>query len=96
MTATIWAVVAEREWQAVKAWRALAAAAEWSENVGAARNQASLHATLQALPARDIEVLTWIAPAGSAIRQAVAGPFHQTISYARLYRASLRAGPVQR
>jgi nicotinate dehydrogenase subunit B len=61
------AVIAEREWQAVKAWRALAATAEWSENTELPE-QASLHATIQALPARDIEVLTWTAPAGAAVK----------------------------
>jgi nicotinate dehydrogenase subunit B len=62
------AVIAEREWQAVKAWRALAAAAEWSENAELPE-QASLHATLQALPARDIEVLTWSGTAGAAVKR---------------------------
>jgi CO/xanthine dehydrogenase Mo-binding subunit len=62
------AVVAEREWQAVKAWRALAAAAEWSESAELPE-QSSLHATLQALPARDIEVLTWTATAGAVVKR---------------------------
>jgi nicotinate dehydrogenase subunit B len=56
------AVVAQREWQAIKAWRALSAAAEW-EKPAALPEQASIHATLLGLPARDIEVLRWSASA---------------------------------
>ncbi len=62
------AVVAEREWQAVRAWRALSAAAEWSESAELPE-QASVHDTLRALPARDIEVLTWTAPAGRPVKR---------------------------
>lgn len=62
------AVVAEREWQAVKAWRALSAAAEWSESA-VLPEQATIHATLQASPAREIEVLTWAAPAGPPVQR---------------------------
>ena len=62
------AVVAEGEWQAVKAWRALAAAAAWDETA-TLPEQAHLTDTLLALPARDIEVLTWQAPAAPATRR---------------------------
>ncbi len=62
------AVVAEREWQAVKAWRALSAAAEWDETA-ALPDQAGIAEALQALPARDIEVLRWQAPAGAPAKQ---------------------------
>jgi nicotinate dehydrogenase subunit B len=55
------AVVAEREWQAIKAWRALSAAAEW-DTPAPLPDQASIHATLLGLPAREIEVLRWSAP----------------------------------
>jgi nicotinate dehydrogenase subunit B len=51
------AVVATREWQAVQAWRALSNSAQWSEDAQLPE-QNSLYAVLQALPARDIEVLT--------------------------------------
>jgi CO/xanthine dehydrogenase Mo-binding subunit len=61
------AVVAEREWQAVKAMRALAAAAQWDETA-VLPDQADIHATLQALPARPIQVLTWTAPADKPVR----------------------------
>jgi nicotinate dehydrogenase subunit B len=52
------AVVAEREWQAIKAWRALSAAAEW-DTPAPLPEQGSIHATLLGLPAREIEVLRW-------------------------------------
>ena len=58
------AVVAEREWQAVKAWYALSAAAEW-EKPAPLPQPASIHQTLLALPAKDIEVLRWSAPAAA-------------------------------
>ena len=58
------AVVAEREWQAVKAWRALSAAAEW-ETPAKLPVQGSIHDTLMGLPAREIEVLRWSAAAGA-------------------------------
>ena len=62
------AVVAEREWQAVKAWRALSNSAQWSEDAKLPE-QSSVHSVLQALPARDIEVLTWKGSAGPPVRR---------------------------
>ena len=62
------AVVATGEWQAIKAWRALSAAAVWTETA-VLPDQATLSATIRALPSRDIEVLTWTAPAGAAVKK---------------------------
>jgi len=62
------AVVAEREWQAVKAWRALSNSAQWSEDAKLPE-QSSLHSVLQALPARDIEVLTWKGSAAAPVQR---------------------------
>ena len=55
------AVVATGEWQAVKAMRALAAAAQWEESASLP-DQATIAQTIRALPARDIPILTWTAP----------------------------------
>jgi nicotinate dehydrogenase subunit B len=62
------AVVARGEWQAVKAWRAMSAAAIWTETA-VLPDQAKLAETIRALPSRDIEVLTWKAPAGAAVKR---------------------------
>ena len=65
------AVVAEREWQAIKAMRALAAAATWS---GAAElpDERAILDTIRALPARDIPVLNWTNPAGAPVKRVTA------------------------
>jgi nicotinate dehydrogenase subunit B len=60
------AVVATREWQAVQAWRALSNSAQWSEDAELPE-QSSLHSVLQALPAREIEVLTWTGSAAAPV-----------------------------
>ena len=52
------AVVAEHEWTAIKAERALAALAHWSEPAPLP-DPATIHGTIQALPAREIPILTW-------------------------------------
>jgi len=65
------AIVARREWQAVKAWRALAAAAEW-EAPPALPDPATIHETLKALPSREIEILRWTAPAGAPTKRLAA------------------------
>ncbi|WP_428485550.1 molybdopterin cofactor-binding domain-containing protein [Rhodopila sp.] len=65
------AVVAETEWQAIKAMRALAAAARWQETASLP-NEASVLDTLRALPARDIPVLNWSAPAEPPVKRLTA------------------------
>ncbi len=80
------AVVAEREWQAVTAWRALSAAAEWDETARLPE-QASIAETLQGLPARDIEVLRWAAPAAAPVR-------HVQARYTRPYQMHAAIGPA--
>jgi CO/xanthine dehydrogenase Mo-binding subunit len=62
------AVVAEREWQAVKASRALAAAAEWTETA-TLPDQSTIADTIRALPARDIEILTWNADTAPPVKR---------------------------
>ena len=62
------AVVAEKEWQAIKAMRALAAAARWQETA-TLPDEATVLETIRALPARDIPVLTWKAPAGAPVKR---------------------------
>ena len=62
------AVVAKGEWQAIKAWRAATAAAIWTETA-ILPDQTKLAETIRALPSRDIEVLTWAAPAGAATQK---------------------------
>jgi len=52
------AVVAEREWQAIQAWRALSAAAAWEETT-TLPDEAGIAATIRNLPGRNIEVLRW-------------------------------------
>jgi nicotinate dehydrogenase subunit B len=62
------AVVTEREWQAVKAWHALSAAAKWTETAELP-DQNNVPALIRGLPSQDIEVLTWTAPAAPAVKQ---------------------------
>jgi nicotinate dehydrogenase subunit B len=62
------AVVASKEWQAIKAMRALASAAKWEETA-TLPDQATVLETIQALPARDIPVLTWKGPAGAPVKR---------------------------
>ena len=62
------AVVAGGEWQAIKAMRALAAAAKWQETASLP-DEATILDTLQALPAKDIPVLTWQAQAGAPVKR---------------------------
>ena len=62
------AVVAEKEWQAIKAMRALAAAAKWEETA-TLPDEATVLDTLRALPARDIPILTWKADAGAPVKR---------------------------
>ena len=62
------AVVAEKEWQAIKAMRALTAAAKWEETA-TLPDEATVLDTLRALPARDIPILTWKADAGAPVKR---------------------------
>jgi nicotinate dehydrogenase subunit B len=62
------AVVAEREWQAIKAMRALAASGEWQETATLPQ-QSEAAAVIRGLPARDIPVLTWSNPAAPAVKR---------------------------
>jgi nicotinate dehydrogenase subunit B len=62
------AVVAGREWQAVQAWRALSAAAEWEETA-TLPDEAGIAAVVRSLPGRDIEVLRWTGAAGTPARR---------------------------
>ncbi|WP_158922473.1 molybdopterin cofactor-binding domain-containing protein [Acidisphaera sp. S103] len=62
------AVVATKEWQAIKAMRALAAAAKWQETASLP-DEATILDTLQALPVKDIPVLTWQAQAGAPVKR---------------------------
>jgi nicotinate dehydrogenase subunit B len=56
------AVVSTKEWQAIKAMRALAASATWKETA-TLPVQADAPGLIRSLPARDIPVLTWTNPA---------------------------------
>jgi nicotinate dehydrogenase subunit B len=62
------AVVAKKEWQAIKAMRALTASAEWRETA-TLPEQAKAAEIIRSLPARDIPVLTWSNPAMPPIRR---------------------------
>jgi nicotinate dehydrogenase subunit B len=62
------AVVASKEWQAIKAMRALASAAKWEETA-ALPDEATVLETIRGLPARDIPVLTWKGPAGTPVKR---------------------------
>jgi CO/xanthine dehydrogenase Mo-binding subunit len=62
------AIVAEREWQAIKAMLALAASAEWRETA-TLPVQSEAPELIRSLPARDIPVLTWVNPAMPPVRR---------------------------
>jgi CO/xanthine dehydrogenase Mo-binding subunit len=62
------AVVAGKEWQAIKAMRALTAAAKWQETA-TLPDEATVLDTIRALPARDIPVLTWKGAAGAPVKR---------------------------
>jgi CO/xanthine dehydrogenase Mo-binding subunit len=79
------AVVCEREFQAVKAMRALAAAAMWEEKGGLPK-QESLPATLMELPAEDTAIL-------DARMEVVAAQKILQATYTRPYQAHASIGP---
>jgi CO/xanthine dehydrogenase Mo-binding subunit len=79
------AVVAQKEWQAIKAMRALAAAAKWQETASLPDQETVLD-TIRSLPARDIPVLTWKAQAGAPVKRLKA-------RYARPYLMHGAIGP---
>jgi nicotinate dehydrogenase subunit B len=62
------AVVAAKEWQSIKAMRALEAAARWNETA-TLPDEGTVLDLIRALPARDIPVLTWKAPAAAPVKQ---------------------------
>jgi nicotinate dehydrogenase subunit B len=62
------AVVAEKEWQVIKAMRALEAAAKWDEPATLPEESTVLD-LLRGLPARDIPILTWKGPAGAPVKR---------------------------
>lgn len=65
------AVVAQTEWRAIKAWRALSAAALWTETA-LLPEQSTVDRTLQALPSKDIEILKRTGDASPAVRRLAA------------------------
>ena len=79
------AVVAEREYEAIKAMRALTTGAKWKEH-SSLPEQAQLHATLLALPAQELVILQ----KGPASDQQ--SPVH-TATYTRPYLAHASIGP---
>ena len=79
------AVVAEGEWQAVKAWRALSASCRWHETA-TLPDAATIAQTIRALPARDIEVLRWQNDAAPAVKKL-------TARYTRPYQMHGSIGP---
>jgi nicotinate dehydrogenase subunit B len=79
------AVVAEREFQAIEAMRALAAAARWQETAKLP-DAAGLPAFLEGLPARDITVLDQPAPGGGGAKSLSA-------TYTRPYLSHGSIGP---
>ncbi len=62
------AVVATREWQAIKAMRALAASAAWQETA-TLPEQSAIPGLIRTLPARDIPVLTWTHAAAPPVKR---------------------------
>jgi CO/xanthine dehydrogenase Mo-binding subunit len=62
------AVVAEKEWQAIQAMRALEAAARWEETA-TLPDEATVLDLLRGLPERDIPVLTWKGQAGAPVKR---------------------------
>ena len=79
------AVVADKEWRAIKAMRALEASTRWKETA-TLPVQAEAPALIQSLPARDIPVLTWTNDAMPAIRRISA-------KYTRPYQMHGSIGP---
>ena len=79
------AVVAAKEWQAIKAMRALAASAEWRESA-TLPEQSQAPALIRSLPARDIPVLYWSNPAAPKVKRISA-------RYARPYQMHGAIGP---
>ncbi len=79
------AVVADKEWQAIKAMRALSAAAQWEETA-TLPDETTVLETIRALPARDIPILTWTNPAGPAVKR-------QKAKYTRPYLMHGAIGP---
>jgi CO/xanthine dehydrogenase Mo-binding subunit len=66
------AVIAQKEWQAVTAWKALATAAQWDESETLAP-QATLYRDLLAAPRQDIVIAQLGTPFAEGGRQVVAG-----------------------
>jgi len=62
------AVVARKEWQAIKAMRALASIATWHETA-TLPDETTVLGKLRALPARDIPVLNWSAAAAAPVKR---------------------------
>lgn len=79
------AVVADKEWRAIKAMRALEASAQWNETA-TLPVQAEAPALIQSLPSRDIPVLAWTGEAMPAIRRISA-------KYTRPYQMHGSIGP---
>ncbi len=79
------AVIATSEWPAIKAARALAAAAHWDETARLP-DENTIIETIRALPARDIAVLNWQAPSAPAVR-------HLTARYSKRYLMHASIGP---
>ena len=79
------AVVAAKEWQAIKAMRALEASAEWRE-IATLPDQSQAAAVIRSLPARDIPVLNWSGPSDPAVRRI-------TARYTRPYQMHGAIGP---
>ncbi|MGA3401299.1 MAG: molybdopterin cofactor-binding domain-containing protein [Acetobacteraceae bacterium] len=80
------AVVAEREFQAIKAMRALAAAAQWQPAEATLPPQADIFAHLTGLPAQDISVLDRRTPPSGAAKTL-------TARYTRPYQMHGSIGP---
>jgi CO/xanthine dehydrogenase Mo-binding subunit len=80
------AVVAAREFQAIKAMRALAAAARWQDADAALPPQAGIFTHLTGLPARDVSVLDKRNPPPGAVKTL-------TARYTRPYQAHGSIGP---
>ncbi|RKK01414.1 xanthine dehydrogenase family protein molybdopterin-binding subunit [Pseudoroseomonas wenyumeiae] len=79
------AVVAEREWQAIKAMRALAAGARWEGGPGLPE-QRDLFATMRALPTESYSILDKNAPVPGTAKELRA-------TYTRQYQAHGSIGP---
>jgi nicotinate dehydrogenase subunit B len=79
------AVVAESEWQAVKAMRALTASATWREQASLP-DQTRAPQLIRSLPAHDIPVLSWTNPAAPAAT-------HLNATYTRPYQMHGSIGP---